>query len=721
MKKVININFQGRVVPIEESAYDILKKYVESLSAFFANEDGRDEIINDIESRIAELFSETLKQGNTCICDDDVTRIIDSMGRPEDFEDEEANVKSQLGSKQEQNNSSSQQSSSSNTTNEQRRFYRDENHKVLGGVCAGIANYIGIDPVIVRVIFIVIPGLGFLSYMILWIAAPSSASKVIGSQRKRLFRDPDDKLIGGVCSGMAHYFGVHVWIPRLIFLIPFLSFIFRFGHWGIWDFPHFLSISFSPGATFLYIILWMVFPEAKTTADKLEMKGEKVDLNNIKNTIQSDMEGFSKRAEEFGKDFSQKAQQFGKQVSETANTQGASTVRRVGRGVGDVIVIFAKIFAYFIIGSILFSLVVTIFVFGIMSAGYLPHKEFVLNNGWEDVLAWGTLMLFIWVPFIGLVTWIVRRIARLKGNSKLLRSVFIALWILGWVCMIGLLASLRNDFRYSNRPEEQNVVLTNAKVNKLELRVPPHSKFYSNRSWFKLEPFENLDDDTLYIQNTRVRIIKSPNDSFQVSVVKFADGRSKKEADDNVNKINYQINQLDTVLQLDRGIALTKHEKFRNQRIIITVAVPIGKKIKVDYDAAQDFHIQFGNNWDDEGWDWRYYENIHEEKWDHNVEYIMTAKGLERTDKLSNDDNEEDNTPNNAIDEFKKSKEQILKEKEQKLHELQEIDKQLQNDSDNSRYHYQPEKQKKAEPVKKQSAQNTKQSVNDLLMIRFSM
>ena len=62
MKKVININFQGRVIPIEETAYEILKQYIESLRQFFANEEGKDEIINDIEGRIAELFGEQLKQ-----------------------------------------------------------------------------------------------------------------------------------------------------------------------------------------------------------------------------------------------------------------------------------------------------------------------------------------------------------------------------------------------------------------------------------------------------------------------------------------------------------------------------------------------------------------------------------------------------------------------------------------------------------------------------------
>src|SRR4051812_8471292 len=149
MKKVININFQGRVVPIEETAYDILKQYVESLRRFFANEEGKDEIINDIEGRIAELFGETLKKGGTCITDDDVNAIIKSMGRPEDFETEEASVREQLGSEQRQqsytNTSYTQAPGGSMGTVRPERFFRDENNKLLGGVCAGLANYFNID------------------------------------------------------------------------------------------------------------------------------------------------------------------------------------------------------------------------------------------------------------------------------------------------------------------------------------------------------------------------------------------------------------------------------------------------------------------------------------------------------------------------------------------------------------------------------------------------
>ena len=153
MKKVININFQGRVIPIEESAYDVLKVYVESLRRFFANEEGRDEIINDIEGRIAELFGESLKKGSTCITEEDVNNVINSMGRPEDFEGEESNMQSQLGGKQDnKNNTYSEQEQS----NPRGRLYRDSNDKMLGGVCSGMAAYFGVDPTVIRLLFLVL-------------------------------------------------------------------------------------------------------------------------------------------------------------------------------------------------------------------------------------------------------------------------------------------------------------------------------------------------------------------------------------------------------------------------------------------------------------------------------------------------------------------------------------------------------------------------------------
>src|SRR6187431_2398917 len=147
MKQVININFHGQVVPIEVSAFELLKNYTDSLSRYFANEEGKEEIINDIESRIGELFQERLKKGATCITDEDVNAIIKSMGRPEEFDGEEQKVASTLGAKTDESSSST--GSQSTGTGTHKRLYRDENHKVLGGVCSGLANYFGTDAMIV--------------------------------------------------------------------------------------------------------------------------------------------------------------------------------------------------------------------------------------------------------------------------------------------------------------------------------------------------------------------------------------------------------------------------------------------------------------------------------------------------------------------------------------------------------------------------------------------
>src|ERR1700751_2479997 len=87
MKKIININLASRLIPMEDSAYEILRQYLESLKRYFSREDGADEIVSDIESRIAELFQDKLKKGAHCITDADVDAVKASMGTPEQFEE----------------------------------------------------------------------------------------------------------------------------------------------------------------------------------------------------------------------------------------------------------------------------------------------------------------------------------------------------------------------------------------------------------------------------------------------------------------------------------------------------------------------------------------------------------------------------------------------------------------------------------------------------------
>jgi phage shock protein PspC (stress-responsive transcriptional regulator) len=625
MKQVININFQGRVVPIEVTAYDLLKSYTERLNRHFANEEGKEEIINDIESRIGELFQERITKGATCITDDDVNAIIKSMGNPEDFE---AMDDTQSSSPSSSSSSSYQDQSGATSATGHKKLFRNENDKVLGGVCSGLANYFNIDVVVVRIIFVILlfsGGLGFLTYIIMWIAVPSSSTELIGGTRRKLFRDPDEKMIAGVCSGIGNYFGINPWIPRVLFLLPFLSFLSRWGHWGgFLDFGDVIRFTFSPTSLIVYIILWMVIPEAATTSEKLEMKGEKVDMNSIKNSVVEEMKGVGKKASAFGKEASGV-------VSDKANTMAGDVknfAKRSRGGLGNVIAMIAKIFAYFIIGCVAFAFVMALIALGIFSIGIFPLKDYVLRGSWQNIYAWGTLVLFIAVPIIAIITWLIRKIARVRNNSRILGWTFGSLWTIGWVCIIMLIATVTSDFKSRSNLDEQNITLTNPQVSKMVVTSSlPFTKKYYSRNWIRFEPFENLvDEDTAYVRNVYVEITRSPNDSFQVTMKKTSRGNTRIAANNLANLIRFTIEQKDSILLLEKGIAINKTDKFRNQVVIITVYVPVDKQIRVNKGIGWPVHIgsdNWDNNWNNDYYDWE--ENI---RWQSDVDYIMKEDGL---------------------------------------------------------------------------------------------
>jgi phosphopantothenoylcysteine decarboxylase/phosphopantothenate--cysteine ligase len=283
MKKVININFQGQVIAIEETAYEILKQYIESLKKYFSQEDGGDEIVNDIESRIAELFGNRLKLGINCITDDDVESIINSIGRPEDF-DTEYKVDSESESKKIDEEVSEE--SELKSEEEPRTLNRNSKDQIIGGVCSGVAHYFKIDPTWIRLLFVIFFGILFWVYIILWIVL--KAKPLESNVTKRLYRNPNDKYIAGICGGIAAYFKIESWIPRLIFILPL--FINIFGIISFFPLSHlFKDVDFNwninGSVLLLYLVLWAIVPEAKTVKQKLEMMGEDDYIKNIRNRV----------------------------------------------------------------------------------------------------------------------------------------------------------------------------------------------------------------------------------------------------------------------------------------------------------------------------------------------------------------------------------------------------------------------------------------------------
>lgn len=662
MKKVININFQGTIVPIEESAYDLLQQYTESLRSYFAEEEGKDEIINDIESRISELFQVRLKNGATCITDEDVNAIIDNMGRPADFEKEEG------ASKESEEKTTSSHQQQQHWTSGSKRLYRDENNKILGGVCSGIGVYLGIDPWIVRIIFI-FSGIGFLAYLILWIFLPTHFSLSPTGSHKKLYRNPDDKIVGGVCSGIGSYFDINPWLPRMLFLLPFIIFVFRWHNFVGFSFPDFIRFTFSPGTLLLYIILWLVIPEAKTTSEKLEMKGEKINLDSIKESVAREMKGVSERVGKMGME----AGEFMKNKGPEMGKDFGNAVNRGSAAIGRIIILLIKIFLYMILACVAFAIIVAVFSVAFVAIGIFPLKDFVLSDGWQSLIAWLTLIFFIGVPVVGIITYIIRKIARVKSTNKTIRYAFVGLWVFGWICFFALISLVGRDFRSVSSINEQTVALINPTTPFLEIK-PVNSRDFRWRGWFRIEPYASYGfaDDTALIGNVSLRIIQSPNDSFHITYIKLSNGPSRNNADNLASLINFQGFQKDSTLYLDNGITINKTDKFRNQQIVVSIAVPIGHRVKINNSFGYRNRVSIG--WGD--MDDRYWGRLGTSDYDfaYGEEYIMKTDGLHNIHGDWNEENNDEDDDSNAPYQYKNSIkiDSIKKQHEEQINNLRE-------------------------------------------------
>jgi phage shock protein PspC (stress-responsive transcriptional regulator) len=677
MNKVININFQGRVIPIEEPAYEELKKYVESLRQYFANEEGKEEIINDIENRIAELFSEKLKiNENAFISEAHVEAIIASMGRPEQFEEE-----SLAGSAdKERANTNTSYSNAGNPGSAKESLYRNANEKILGGVCSGLAAYLKIDTTIIRVLLALLAvgsfGFGLLLYVILWVLLPERYLNAVVVTRK-LYRDPEQKVLGGVCSGLAHYFNIQVWIPRLIFALPFIVGALE----NIFNWVHFSGAFTLPFGTFflIYVILWAVVPKAITASERLEMKGKKVDLESIKNKVKEELhdvkENLSAKAGQWKEEFGSKATEIGQEAKDSARRfagEAGPAFKNTRNGFVRFIVGVFKVFFFFIGGVIAISLIAA--SFGIIGAGtvLMPLKNYVVNSQSIQWYAWGTLILFILVPIVAIVQWIIRSIIGHKTKSPVIGITFGVLWFLGWVSVTMLVATVSKQFRRTGSVKTEvalvqpsnGKLLINFKDAKgqyypLDLNIGDDDEFQNNGNEIML----TANEDSLLLSNIRIKLERSRDSQFHVTLVRRARANSPMEAESIAGEISFAIDQADSILTLPASFPITTTQKFRNQQVIVEIQVPVGREIYVDRKAEnlhwyslkggpQGLLINVDDDWDSEN------------GWRSGVWYIMKESGIEKKYKDKDLENE-------AIEELE---ERIRKEIQKENMKVEDMD-----------------------------------------------
>lgn len=356
MKKTLTANLSGTVYHIDEDAYKLLDSYLMNLRQHFNSEAGGEEIVRDIEQRISELFDERLHGGSQMVVTiDDAEEVISRMGQPEEFD--------------------GGGSTTSNTEDESKTEDEDKNEDAPE-------------------------------------EEPVQSSR---RSRKRLFRNPDDKVLGGVASGMAAYFN---WDPTFVRL-------------GIVLLTIFSQLSILP----VYLILWLVVPLARTAADKLAMHGEDVTVENIGKTVTS---GFDKV-----KDY-------------TNSPETRSTLQRIADALIAIIGFLMKIFLIVVGGFVTFLCIVVLGSMLALVLGLTGLFSFVramtgipfYNWGLGTIeaststspslLVVGATLLLAGLPLYALVYAILRRMFDWKPLSKAAWVGIILVWTLTFVaCLIG--------------------------------------------------------------------------------------------------------------------------------------------------------------------------------------------------------------------------------------------------------------------------------------------
>ncbi len=443
MKKAIKINLHGIIFHIDDDAYEKLKTYLDTIGRYFSNKQESDEIIKDIESRIAELFQERISAETQVITLKIVNEVIDIMGNPEDIAD--------TGEGGEESRSFHESYSTS------KRLYRDSENSVIGGVCGGLAAYFAVDPVIFRILFVI--------------------------------------------------------------------------------------FFFAGGASILvYVILWIVLPKAETAAQKLEMRGEKVNVSNLEKKIREEYDNVKENVKE--------------NVSRATSSE---TYKKAQSGASDFFEVLGKILLVFIkviliiIGTSLviagIGILIGLITLPFVGIHMFPFDSYNFSLG--DILIPFTdpvsvtlltiaVTLLILIPISAMIYGLVRIIFNIKTRNKGLGIGALVLWLVCLFSIIGIVAFESSNYSDSGRTklsqdldilsdtlfitmdEDQEELLEDESILDLDDR------------WFLLE------DAEAFYGRIEVDIERTDGDMFTLDIEKESKGRNWDQAEKNAANISLQ-------------------------------------------------------------------------------------------------------------------------------------------------------------------------------------
>jgi len=536
MKKNISINISGIIFHIEEDGYETLRSYLDSINQYFSSYDDSKEIVSDIENRIAEIFLSKLSNGKQVINAEDVASLITTMGSIQDFEAIEEPKEQQQ-----------QQRTRTGVSDKPKKLYRDNKRKVLGGVASGLAYYFGIDPLWIRLILVIgvlgldiflwgaASGFFLVGYIIFWIVVPGSDNLEEDKEVKKLFRNPEDRVIAGVASGIGAYFGTEATIIRLLFVITFF-----FGGAGL----------------LIYIIMWIITPEARTITDKMQMQGESVTLSNIESNI--------KRSLNVGEN---EEESLILKILLFPFRLIATIISGVGKALGpfllflvEAIRVIVGIILVMIAVCMLFALIVSL---GVMLGIVSGAEDFVLGDlpvqlVKDSIPVFGSITAFftLFVPALALALLGVMVIAKRKIIPSALGWSMFAIWM---VSLLGF------GLTVPRVVQQYKTDGTHREVRTFDLQ--------GKRAVLQLHEV-GMDD----YQVTKLRLYGHEDPEFKL-VSKFnSRGRTRQEAISNAQMVTYNVVQDDSLLIFDSNISFKDDARFRAQSLEMELYIPYNQE-----------------------------------------------------------------------------------------------------------------------------------------------
>ena len=386
---------------------------------------------------------------------------------------------------------------------------------------------------------------------------------------RKLYRDREKGTIGGVATGLGYYFGVD----------------------SAWFKIAFLAIIWAGGAGFLaYIILWIVMPEAVTTAEKLEMRGEPVNISNIEKKVREEFNSVSDKFRDANGKIVEDVKNFNGKYGNKINHEA----RNVGNSLGDFIITILRIFGkfiggllFFIGGGMIIGLFVTLFTVGATTFMGQSWEDYfnIFNYNQTSLVFIGLLFFFAFgIPFFFLMLLGLKIIVpTIKSIGNIAKYTILAVWIIAISILVALGLMTAQEVAFENKTIQKFVINTQT-TDTLLLSFKQnvyYENHHKNNNGFRIVE-DSISNKLIYSDDISIEFMPTDARLPYLQIEKRSNGKSAINAKQNAEKINYHFKIDKNKLILDDYFLTSIENKFRGQEIQIFLYLPEGTLIKAD-------------------------------------------------------------------------------------------------------------------------------------------